>query len=221
MLYIENILVCLAAPLIVMLFFAPAPGRRSLIGVILGMVACLLAAYVSAFFAQLYGADAAATVAEITPVVEEVIKFLPVVFYLAVFDPKDGELTSFACLIGVSFATMENICYLVENGAESISLLVLRGFGTGAMHLACVMLAVYGLVMLRHITPRLATRIVGAFALLCVAISFHAIFNVLLAAGGGIMYIALAAPIVTCAVLFARRRMFARKRMGAGAESAS
>ncbi len=219
MLYIENIFICLAAPLVIMLFFAPGPGRRSLIGVILGMVACLLSAYVSAFFAQISGADAIATAVEITPVIEEIIKFLPFVFYFVLFDPKDGEAISFACLIGVSFATMENICYLIENGAASISLLVLRGFGTGAMHLACVMLAAYGLVMLRRTTPRTSTRIVGGLSVLCISMAFHEIFNVLLAAGGVVMYIALATPIITCAVLFIRRRIFVRRRMAQGLES--
>ncbi|MDO5116891.1 MAG: PrsW family glutamic-type intramembrane protease [Eggerthellaceae bacterium] len=212
MLYIENIFVCLVAPLVVLLFFVRGPRRLSIFGVVLGMVACLLSAYVSAFFAQLYGADVVATAAEITPVVEEFMKFLPVVFILAVFDPKDEALVSFALVIGISFATFENVCYLIENGASSISLLFLRGFGTGAMHLACAMLAVYGLVQLRHTTSRLSTRIVGGFSMLCVAISFHELFNVLLAAEGVLMYVALAAPIVTCAVILARRRVHEKKR---------
>ena len=211
MLYIENIFVCLVAPLVVLLFFVKGPRKLSIFGVILGMVACLLSAYVSAFFAQVYGADITATAAEITPVVEEFMKFLPVVFLLAVFDPKDDALVSFALVIGISFATFENVCYLIENGASSITLLFLRGFGTGAMHLACAMLAVYGLVQLRHTTTRVSTRIVGGFSMLCVAISFHGLFNVLLAAEGVPMYIALAAPIITCVVILIRRRIHEKK----------
>ena len=211
MLYIENIFVCLVAPIVLMLFFVNDVRRMSIIAVISGMVACLLSAYVSAFFAQVYGADATATAAEIAPVVEEIMKFLPVAFFLLVFDLKDDDLTNFALLMGISFATLENICYLIENGASSISLLVLRGFGTGAMHLACVLLAVYGLIMLRRSTSRVSTRVVGGFSMLCVSISFHEIFNVLLAAGGPVMYATLFAPIVTCAVIFARRRYLLSK----------
>lgn len=211
MLYIENIFVCLVAPIVVMLFFARGPRLFSLVGVVLGMVACLISAYVSAFFAVVYGADTTFTAIEITPVVEEFLKFLPVVFALAIFDPDDDGLFGFALIVGISFATFENICYLVENGSASTTLLLLRGFGTGAMHLACAMLAAHGLVLLRHTSSRLTVRFVGAFSMLCVAISFHAIFNLLLSAGGLLMTIALVAPITVCAFMFARRRFYYRR----------
>ncbi len=211
MLYIENIFVCLVAPIILLLFFVRGPHRVNIIAVICGMVACLLSAYVSAFFAQIYGADATATAVEIAPVIEEIMKFLPVVFFLVVFEPEDDALFGFALMDGISFATFENICYLVENGASSISLLLLRGFGAGAMHLACVALAVYGLVLLRRITARIPVFAVGSFSMLCVSITFHAIFNVLLAAEGMLMIIGLTIPITTCAVFLAYYRLRTRR----------
>ena len=206
MLYVENIFVCLVAPIVVLLLFVDDKRRPGIFAVVLGMVACLLSAYVSAFLAQVYGDDATATATEIAPVVEEAAKFLPIVFVLSVFDPDDEGLINFGLLIGISFATLENVCYLIENGAASLPLLILRGFGTGAMHLACVMLVVYGLVMLRRTSERISTRAAGGFAMLCVSITFHEIYTVLLAAGGVAMYVAFAAPILTCVVLFARRR---------------
>lgn len=33
-----------------------------------------------------------------------------------------------------SFATFENVCYLTQNGAGQFVYLLIRGFGTGAMH---------------------------------------------------------------------------------------
>ena len=60
--------------------------------------------------------------------------------------------------------------------------------------------------MLRRTSERISTRAAGGFAMLCVSITFHEIYNVLLAAGGVAMYVAFAAPILTCVVLFARRR---------------
>ena len=47
-----------------------------------GMGVCLLSAYINTFFAALYGADTFAATAEIAPVVEEVLKLLPLLFYL-------------------------------------------------------------------------------------------------------------------------------------------
>ena len=41
-----------------------------------------------------------------------------------------------------SFATFENVCYLTQNGAGQFVYLLIRGFGTGAMHIVCG--SVYG-----------------------------------------------------------------------------
>lgn len=44
-----------------------------------------------------------------------------------------------------SFATFENVCYLTQNGAGQFVYLLIRGFGTGAMHIVCG--SVYGRVL--------------------------------------------------------------------------
>jgi hypothetical protein len=79
----------------------------------------------------------ATATAEITPVVEEIMKLLPLLFYLLVFEPEAGAGADAMLVIAVSFATFENVCWLVENGAEQLDFLLLRGFGTGAMHVVC------------------------------------------------------------------------------------
>ena len=78
--YIENIFLCLAVPLILSLLFRKGRQQTFTVFVILGMGSCLLSAYVSSFFAGSYGADTAVAVMEITPVCEEVVKFLPLLF---------------------------------------------------------------------------------------------------------------------------------------------
>lgn len=39
--------------------------------------------------------------------------------------------------IALAFATFENVCYLIQNGADRFSFIFFRGFGTGAMHVLC------------------------------------------------------------------------------------
>ena len=39
--------------------------------------------------------------------------------------------------IALVFATFENVCYLIQNGADRFSFIFFRGFGTGAMHVLC------------------------------------------------------------------------------------
>ena len=48
------------------------------------MGVCLLSAYINTFLAAVYHADALAATAEIAPVVEEIMKLLPLAFYLLV-----------------------------------------------------------------------------------------------------------------------------------------
>ena len=55
---------------------------------IVGMGVCLLSAYINTFLAAVCRADALAATAEIAPVVEEMMKLLPLVFYLLVFEPE-------------------------------------------------------------------------------------------------------------------------------------
>ena len=37
-------------------------------------------------------------------------------------------------MTAAGFATFENVCYLTANGAEHLTRLVIRGFGTGSLH---------------------------------------------------------------------------------------
>ena len=87
MTYIENIFLCMVSPLLVA---ALCMGRRQLrffVFCIAGMGVCLLSAYINTFLAAVCHADALAATAEIAPVVEEIMKLLPLTFYLLVFAP--------------------------------------------------------------------------------------------------------------------------------------
>ena len=120
MTYIENIFICLAIPLILSLFFTKGRARSFTLFLTIGMGVCLLGAYVSSFYMGYYGVDTTVAAIEITPVCEEVMKLLPLLFYFLIFEPEPKELPSAAIAIAVGFATFENVCYLTENGAENL-----------------------------------------------------------------------------------------------------
>ena len=204
MTYIENVFLCLAIPLILSLFFTEGRGRRFTLFMTLGMGICLLSAYVSSFFMVYYGTSATVTAIEITPVCEEVMKLLPLLFFFLIFEPEAKELPGVAISIAVGFATFENVCYLTQNGADQILFLLIRGFGTGAMHVVCG--NVYGGV-LRPVWDSRPLRAACLFALLCVAIIYHAIYNLLVSAGGTPQLIAYFVPLPTalCFRLLARK----------------
>ena len=191
--YIENIYICLAAPLLLAILLLRAEGRRSLLFVVAGMTACLLSAYVSSFAAGIAGLDLSRASYEISPVMEEIMKFLPVLFCILVFDADRGIAVRGSLLIAVGFATFENVCFLTSYGSEDLFRLVIRGFGSGAMHVTCGMIMALGLFFL---WDHVWLRAVGGFALLCVVIRFHGIFNMLVDQSGPVFWIGSSIPLI-------------------------
>ncbi len=195
---IENIFICLAAPFLLAALGTNTGNRKNYIFIVLGFVCCIISAYLNTFFSAIYGAQGITAVLEISPVIEETVKLIPLLFGLIVFEiePREGNNVIFN--IAVGFATFENICYLLENGTDNLFYLFVRGFSTGAMHITCAFIIGYGLRVFRR--PA-ALRAAGIFGLLCVAITFHATFNMLMKADGLIKQFGYAVPIASCLIL--------------------
>ena len=195
---IENIFICLAAPFLIAALGTNAGNRKNYLFIVLGFVCCIISAYLNTFFSVLYNAQDTSAVLEISPVIEETVKLLPLLFGLIVFElcPEDGGDIIFN--IAVGFATFENICYLLENGTGNLFYLFVRGFSSGAMHITCAFIIGYGLRVFRR--PA-ALRAAGIFGLLCVAITFHATFNMLMKTDGIIKQLGYAIPIASCIIL--------------------
>lgn len=181
MTYIENVFVCLAIPPILSLFFTGGRARRFTLFLVLGMLTCMLSAYVSSFFMEYYDVDAVTAAIEIAPVCEEVMKPLPLLFYLLIFEPKKRELPTAAIAIAVGFATFENACYLTENGAEDLALLLIRGVAAGAVHILCGILCGFGI---SYVFRRHWLALTGTVGILGFCVVLHAIYNLLTTAQG-------------------------------------
>ena len=182
MTYIENVFLCMASPLLIAAMCMGKRQRKFFLFCFAGMGACLLSAYINTFFVALYKADTFAATTEIAPVVEEVMKFLPLLFA--------------AVITALSFATFENVCYLIQNGAGHFSFIFFRGIGTGAMHVICGAIVGGGLA---YVWQRTWLKIAGTCGLLGAAITFHAIYNLLIAYGGAAQYIAYLLPVLILA----------------------
>ena len=146
--YIENIYICLAAPLLIAVLCMRGRGKAMNMFVLAGMTVCLLSSYINTFIAAVWGVGALTASVEIAPMTEEIMKFLPILFYLLVFEPGKEELTGGIIMTAVGFATFENACYLASNGAAEVLHLLIRGFGTGAMHVVCGFLIAVGFLYL-------------------------------------------------------------------------
>lgn len=202
--YIENIFICLAIPLILSLLFRGGKDRKFTFFVIVGMGMCLLSAYVSSFLAGYYRADTAAAIREITPVCEEVMKFLPLLIYLAVFEPRNQEIVPAALGIAVGFETFENVCFLAENGAADFSLLLIRGISAGALHILCGIALGYSIA---HVFRRSWIMLTGTIGSLGACVVFHGIYNLLITADGKWKLVGYLFPSIFILLLFLVKNM--------------
>ena len=71
MIYAENILICIAVPLVIALMFLRGGGRKFVVTFLLGMVVCLLSAYMSGFCQNVFDLSAEETSVFISPITEE------------------------------------------------------------------------------------------------------------------------------------------------------
>lgn len=210
MIYIENIFVCLAIPLALCMLFIGGRTQRFMLFMMSGMSVCLLSAYVNSFFMGHYGVNATVAVVEITPVCEEVMKLLPLLFYILIFEPKVRTLPEAAVALAVGFATFENVCYLTENGAEDLMFLLIRGLSAGALHILCGIMIGFGL---SYVFRRRWLAFTGTMGLLGTCIVFHAIYNLLISGNGAWRIAGYFFPSALIACLFAGRLLLPKLKI--------
>ena len=176
MAHIENIFICITVPLLISLFFIKGKQRSFTMFICIGMSICMASAYVNSFFMTMYGADAVSTAIQIAPVCEEIMKLLPLLFFILIFEPRPGEIIPAAIAIAAGFAPFENVCYLSENGAGDIALLLVRGVSAGALHILCGIAMGYGIA---YVFKQHWLAAAGTLGILGANIVFHAIYNLL------------------------------------------
>ena len=203
MIHAENILICIMFPILVSMFFVRGNARRFIFAFVTGMLVCLVSAYLSGYVNYLGYMDVEETAIFISPIIEEIIKFLPLIFYALLFEPKDDSLYIFATGIGAGFATFENCCYILSNGAESLSFVMVRGMAVGVMHIVSVVALVIGLVLIRRFK---ALSVAGVTGALSMAVMFHALYNLLVSKPGISSIIGYCIPLVVASAILITRK---------------
>lgn len=199
MIFAENILICIVVPILISLVFIHGSARRFAASFLVGMGVCLLAAYISGFINVASGMGAEDTAIFISPIVEEMMKFLPILFFLFMFEPKDKPLLIVAVGICAGFATFENCCYILSSGAGSLTYILIRGMAVGVMHVVSGIAVTFGLMLARRYDMLSLAGITGALGLSTI---FHALYNLLVSEPGVTSVIGYALPLVTAAALY-------------------
>ena len=176
MLYI--LFICSAVPMTLMLFLLDKKPRMTILYMLIGQVICLLAAQVNFLLRDLfYGVDynIYAVTVTITPLVEEILKALPVIYFGFVISHKKEDLLNVAMALGLGFAILENFYILVvDTAAVTSGWALMRGFSSALLHGICTSLVGYGV---SYVKTRKKLFYTGTFGLLTMAIIIHGLFN--------------------------------------------
>ena len=112
----------------------------------------------------------------VTPITEEVLKALPLLIFALLISDKKETLFTASMATGIGFAVLENAYYLLNDVSFNMIDAVVRAFGAGLMHGMCTLLVGVGITFSKK---RSKIFIVGTFALLSTAITYHGIYNML------------------------------------------
>lgn len=167
--------VCIVTPMTMMLVIFRGNSRTLLLFLLSGIYICLMASEVNALVLSLSGLPVPYLTVNVTPIVEEVLKTVPVLAYTCLYRPKRQQLLEYSLAVGIGFAVLEN-AYILAGSADQVTILwaVVRGFGAGMMHGLCTMMVGFGLSLI-HLKMKLFMT--GTFALMALAMVYHSIYN--------------------------------------------
>ena len=111
---------------------------------------------------------------------------------------KEKDLILVALGIGAGFATFENACYILNQGAARLFYIVIRGLAVGVMHIVGVLAMTMILLALRRFGKISVPGIAGA---LTMSMTFHGLYNLMASTQGVISYVGFMLPIVMAVVL--------------------
>ncbi|MBQ7200574.1 MAG: PrsW family intramembrane metalloprotease [Eubacterium sp.] len=209
--------ICTIIPIMMMMITLTGRSRQLMGFMALGIFISLLSSEVSGALIKVTEMeDMYVVTTTITPIVEEILKAVPVLLFAFLFSDDKETLLSIAFAVGVGFAVLENIVILIRavvNNAGSVSYLwaVVRGLGSGLMHAVTTMMIGVGM---SQIKKRHKMIVPGIFAMIAMAAIYHAIYNSLVQTD--LKYLGFVLPLVTYLILMprisrARKRVLAAK----------
>lgn len=168
--------ICLITPLSFMLLIFRKESRIIFSFLLFGITSCLLAGFVNEFVANLVNIDRNSLTVNITPIIEESLKAIPIIIFGFVFKPKKERLLECSMTVGIGFSILENFCVMYFANVSYL-LAFVRGIGTSLMHGVCTLIigcAIHNIISKKEIF------ILGTFSSLATAIIYHSIFNILI-----------------------------------------
>ena len=163
-------------PILLMALLIEKKSRLPISFVLVGIFISVFAAEINGVFRTSLSMDVFEFTIIITPITEEILKALPILIYATMISDKKETLFTAAMATGIGFAVLENAFYLLNDPSFTMFNAIIRAFGTGLMHGMCTLLVGVGISFAKK---RKKIFVVGTFALLSTAITYHGIYNML------------------------------------------
>ena len=169
--------VSISVPIAWMALLVEKKSRLPIIFILIGIFVSVFASEVNGLLAGVLSMDMYSITTIVTPVTEELLKMLPVLYYALVISDKKEKLFTASMATGIGFAILENAFYLLNYPNFAMLSAVIRAFGAGLMHGMCTLLVGVGISFVKK---KSKLFVVGTFGLLSAAIVYHGIYNILI-----------------------------------------
>lgn len=163
-------------PILLMAILIEKKARLPISFVLVGIFISVFVAEINGLFKSLLVMDVYQFTIIVTPITEEILKALPILIYATLISDKQETLFTASMATGIGFAVLENAFYLLNDSTFNMIDAIIRAFGTGLMHGMCTLLVGVGISFAKK---RRKIFVVGTFALLSTAITYHGIYNML------------------------------------------
>ncbi len=168
--------VSVSVPILLMACLIEKKARQPIIFVLIGIFISVFAAEVNGLLRDTLSMSSFEITIIVTPITEEILKAIPIFVYASMITAKNESLFTASMAVGIGFAVLENAYYLLNDASFNLIDAVIRAFGAGLMHGMCTLLVGVGI---SFVNKKNKIFVVGTFALLSTAITYHGIYNML------------------------------------------
>ena len=169
--------VAIFIPIFLMALLVEKKARLPISFMLVGIFVSVFASEVNALLANSLNMSMYDITVVVTPMTEEILKALPILYYALLISDKKEKLFTASMATGIGFAVLENAYYLLNYPDFTMLSAIIRAFGAGLMHGMCTLLVGVGISFVKKRSKLFA---VGTFGLLSTAIVYHGIYNILI-----------------------------------------
>ena len=168
--------VAIFVPILLMTCLVEKKARHPLVFVLIGIFLSVFASEINAYLRNVLPMTPFEVTIIVTPISEEILKVLPILFFASILSPKKEAVFTASMAIGIGFAVLENAFYMLNDTSFNMIDAIVRAFGAGLMHGMCTLLVGVGILFVKK---KRKLFVVGTFAMLSTAITYHGIYNML------------------------------------------